>query len=260
MRRREAPRARAGARRRAQGGESRDAQARWQDRPRQKWVHLVFLSARPESFKGLTEALSLRKIFRPLVKRGEMLGYPVLLLGSLRAGPRALWDYARGSRRAPQRGPAGVLAGLGLRAGCLKPACCNVWAAAGTSVGACTPCTDTGRAAALRADRGVRPRARARPLQDSPMTLNPQLYIQLYERKLARFQQFAVLYPEYCWAFVGDNGQARARASPPGAPAEGSPLPLRSGCQLARMRLEPGRSGLNQSVDARLCTIRSASA
>jgi hypothetical protein len=51
------------------------------------------------------------------------------------------------------------------------------------------------------------------------MTLNTQLYIQLYERKLARFQQFAVLYPEYCWAFVGDNGQARARASPPGAPA-----------------------------------------
>jgi len=124
MRRREAPRARAGARRRAQGGESRDAQARWQDRPRQKWVHLVFLSARPESFKGLTEALSLRKIFRPLVKRGEMLGYPVLLLGSLRAGPRALWDYARGSRRAPQRGPAGMLAGLGLRAGCLQPATC----------------------------------------------------------------------------------------------------------------------------------------
>ena len=84
-----------------QGGESREAQARWQDRPHQRWVHLVFLSARPESFKGLTEALSLRRIFHPLVKRGEMLGYPVLLLGSLRSGPRALWDYARGSRHAP---------------------------------------------------------------------------------------------------------------------------------------------------------------
>ena len=83
-----------------QGGESREAQARWQDRPHQRWVHLVFLSARPESFKGLTEALSLRRIFHPLVKRGEMLGYPVLLLGSLRSGPRALWDYARGSRHA----------------------------------------------------------------------------------------------------------------------------------------------------------------
>ncbi|KAK9825469.1 hypothetical protein WJX81_006378 [Elliptochloris bilobata] len=126
-----------------QGGESREAQARWQDRPHQRWVHLVFLSARPESFKGLTEALSLRRIFRPLVERGEMLGYPVLLLGSLRSGPRALWDYARGSR----------------------------------------------------------------PLQDSPATLNTQLYIQLYERKLARFAQFAMLYPEYCWVFVGDNGQ-----------------------------------------------------
>jgi hypothetical protein len=46
------------------------------------------------------EALSLRKIFRPLVRRGEIVGYPVLLLGSLRSGPQALWDYARGSRRA----------------------------------------------------------------------------------------------------------------------------------------------------------------
>ena len=44
------------------------------------------------------EALSLRKIFRPLVRRGEIVGYPVLLLGSLRSGPQALWDYARGSR------------------------------------------------------------------------------------------------------------------------------------------------------------------
>lgn len=49
-----------------------------------------------------------------------------------------------------------------------------------------------------------------RPLQDSPVTLNTQLYVQLYERKLSRFQQFAVLYPEACWVFVGDNGQAWA--------------------------------------------------
>ncbi|KAK9909002.1 hypothetical protein WJX75_005921 [Coccomyxa subellipsoidea] len=126
------------------GGEGLNtARRRWQDRPRQKWVHLVFLSARPESFKGLTEALSLRKIFRPLVQRGEMNGYPVLLLGSLRAGPRALWDYARGTR----------------------------------------------------------------PPQDNPKTLNTQLYVQLYQKKLARFQQFAVLYPECYWVFVGDNGQ-----------------------------------------------------
>ncbi|BDA41955.1 hypothetical protein COCOBI_02-7530 [Coccomyxa sp. Obi] len=126
------------------GGEGLNTmKRRWQDRPRQKWVHLVFLSARPESFKGLTEALSLRKIFRPLVQRGEMNGYPVLLLGSLRAGPKALWDYARGTR----------------------------------------------------------------PPQDNPKTLNTQLYVQLYQKKLARFQQFAVLYPECYWVFVGDNGQ-----------------------------------------------------
>lgn len=47
-----------------------------------------------------------------------------------------------------------------------------------------------------------------RPPQDNPKTLNTQLYIQLYQKKLARFQQFAALYPECYWVFVGDNGQA----------------------------------------------------
>ena len=47
----------------------------------------------------------------------------------------------------------------------------------------------------------------ARPPQDNPKTLNTQLYIQLYEKKLARFRQFAALYPECYWLFVGDNGQ-----------------------------------------------------
>jgi hypothetical protein len=38
-----------------QGGEGQHPpKRRWQERPHQKWVHLVFLSARPESFKGLT--------------------------------------------------------------------------------------------------------------------------------------------------------------------------------------------------------------
>lgn len=46
-----------------------------------------------------------------------------------------------------------------------------------------------------------------RPPQDNPKTLNTQLYVQLYQKKLARFQQFAVLYPECYWVFVGDNGQ-----------------------------------------------------
>jgi hypothetical protein len=48
---------------------------------------------------------------------------------------------------------------------------------------------------------------RCRPPQDSPATLNTQLYMQLYEKKLARFRQFAALYPECYWLFVGDNGQ-----------------------------------------------------
>ena len=47
-----------------------------------------------------------------------------------------------------------------------------------------------------------------RPPQDNPKTLNTQLYIQLYEKKLKRFEQFAKLYPECYWVFVGDNGQA----------------------------------------------------
>ena len=38
-----------------QGGEGHaPPKSRWPDRPHQKFVHLVFLSARPESFKGLT--------------------------------------------------------------------------------------------------------------------------------------------------------------------------------------------------------------
>ena len=38
-----------------QGGEGQaPPKSRWQNRPHQKFVHLVFLSARPESFKGLT--------------------------------------------------------------------------------------------------------------------------------------------------------------------------------------------------------------
>ena len=42
-----------------------------------------------------------------------------------------------------------------------------------------------------------------RPPQDNPKTLNTQLYIQLFEKKLARFEQFARLYPECYWIFVG---------------------------------------------------------
>ena len=50
-------------------------------------------------------------------------------------------------------------------------------------------------------------RVACRPPQDNPKTLNTQLYIQLYEKKLKRFEQFAKLYPECYWVFVGDNGQ-----------------------------------------------------
>ena len=42
--------------------------------PSQESGHLVFLSARPESYKGFTEGLSFKRIFEPLVRRGELKG------------------------------------------------------------------------------------------------------------------------------------------------------------------------------------------
>ena len=63
-----------------------------------------------------------------------------------------------------------------------------------------------------------------RPPQDNPKTLNTQLYIQLFEKKLARFEQFARLYPECYWIFVGDNVQVSAAAKPAAAKVHSSPV------------------------------------
>lgn len=41
-------------------------------RQQQSTGHLVFLSARPESYKGFTEVMSFKRIFEPLIKRGEL--------------------------------------------------------------------------------------------------------------------------------------------------------------------------------------------
>ena len=48
--------------------------------PRQSSGHLVFLSARPESYKGFTEGLSFKRIFEPLVRRGELQGQQICQL------------------------------------------------------------------------------------------------------------------------------------------------------------------------------------
>lgn len=109
----------------------------------QAGVHLAFLSARPESVRGLTEAESFKNIFNPLLKRGELYCSPVLLLGSIHSGPTALMRYM----------------------------------------------------------------LRNRPPRDNPRTLNTQLNAALANRKLSRFKEFAALYPECCWVFLGDNGQ-----------------------------------------------------
>jgi len=64
----------------------------------QAGVHLAFLSARPESVRGLTEAESFKNIFNPLLKRGELYCSPVLLLGSIHSGPTALLRFMLGNR------------------------------------------------------------------------------------------------------------------------------------------------------------------
>lgn len=64
----------------------------------QAGVHLAFLSARPESVRGLTEAESFKNIFNPLLKRGELYCSPVLLLGSINSGPTAILRYMLGNR------------------------------------------------------------------------------------------------------------------------------------------------------------------
>ena len=90
-----------------------------EQRPRSSAVHLVFLSARPESYRGWTEELSYREIFEPLINNGIMSGPPMLLLGSIRSGPLALWDYSglpRGIQCAPH-------AGLWPRAACALEGC-----------------------------------------------------------------------------------------------------------------------------------------
>lgn len=63
----------------------------------QEGSNLVLLSARPESYKGLTESESYRKYFQPLVLRGELDTSPTMLLGSLDSGPKALFKLLTGS-------------------------------------------------------------------------------------------------------------------------------------------------------------------
>lgn len=53
-----------------------------------------------------------------------------------------------------------------------------------------------------------------RPPRDNPKTLNTQLNAALANRKLSRFKEFAALYPECCWVFLGDNGQVSLTPAP----------------------------------------------
>ena len=51
-------------------------------------------------------------------------------------------------------------------------------------------------------------RTKAAVEQVTGQRLDAMLYKRMAARKLAVFRQYAQLYPEYCWVFVGDNGQA----------------------------------------------------
>ena len=111
----------------------------------QEGSNLVLLSARPESYKGLTESESYRKYFQPLVMRGDLDTSPTMLLGSLDSGPRALVKLLFGISNVPDH-----------------------------------PKSKTATAA---------------------------LYQTLAAKKLSRFKEYAALYPEAVFIYVGDNGQ-----------------------------------------------------
>ena len=108
----------------------------------QEGSNLVLLSARPESYKGLTESESYRKYFEPLVVRGDLDTSPTMLLGSLDSGPKALIKLFFGSSD-----------------------------------------------------------------QFKSKTAIDALYQQLATKKLSRFKEYAALYPEATFVYVGDNGQ-----------------------------------------------------
>jgi hypothetical protein len=114
-------------------------------RAHQEGSNLVLLSARPESYKGLTESESYRKYFQPLVMRGDLSTSPTMLLGSLDSGPKALIKLFFG----------------------------------GSNV------TD-------------HPKSK---------TATAALYQTLAAKKLSRFREYAALYPEAGFVYVGDNGQ-----------------------------------------------------
>lgn len=114
----------------------------------QEGSNLIFLSARPESYKGLTESESYRKYFQPFVLRGDLDTSPTMLLGSLDSGPRALMKLLT-----------------------------HKW---------------------VQSD------------DPNPKTAADVLYQTIAAKKLSRFREYAAIYPEAAFVFVGDNGQGDA--------------------------------------------------
>lgn len=136
----------------AWGGPWQEANASTE--PHQEGSNLVFLSARPESYKGLTESEAYRKYFQPLVQRGELDTSPTMLLGSLDSGPKAMFK---------------IIHMKGMR----------WWKSS---------------VAEMRSAKTV-------------------LYQTLGVKKLSRFREYAAIFPECCFIFVGDNGQGDVMAA-----------------------------------------------
>ena len=169
----------------------------------QRGGHLAFLSARPETYKGLTEATSYRHIFAPLIDGRHLHQAPLLLLGSMRAGPRALWRYLLRDDipRAGAKGGGGAGRTAAEEAAAAVAAAA---AAAAATSSSSTVSSSSSSAAAPAVAAAVPPATKSPPPADG---LSSQLYFSIFRRKLEQFEKYAALHREAAFVFIGDNGQ-----------------------------------------------------
>ena len=167
----------------------------------QRGGHLAFLSARPETYKGLTEATSYRHIFAPLIDGRHLHQAPLLLLGSMRAGPRALWRYLLRDDipRAGAKGGGGRTAAEEAAAAAIAAA-----AAAAAAASSMDPSSASSSSSAATATATLPAATKSPPPPDG---LSSQLYFSIFRRKLEQFEKYAALHREAAFVFLGDNGQ-----------------------------------------------------
>lgn len=66
--------------------------------PNQEGSNFVMLSARPKSYKSFSEHVLYYTVLKPLMTKGLLISYPVLLMGSLGTIPRAVVRFLAGKR------------------------------------------------------------------------------------------------------------------------------------------------------------------